>query len=34
MINRHYKQLVTADAAQAWFAIRPLAGPKVVQMVA
>jgi integrase len=32
MIERHYKQLVTADAAKAWFAVQPPTGEKIIQM--
>ncbi|HZM05042.1 MAG TPA: site-specific integrase [Candidatus Saccharimonadales bacterium] len=32
MIFRHYRELVTADAAKAWFAVRPSTGRKIIEM--
>jgi hypothetical protein len=34
MINRHYKQLVTSEAALAWFAVQPPVGRKIVEIAA
>jgi hypothetical protein len=34
MIFRHYRELVTAEAAGAWFAIRPSVGKKIIEIAA
>ncbi len=34
MIFRHYREIVTAESAKAWFAIAPKAAAKIVPMAA